>query len=276
MHDEGADRSLRAATALEPRGDGHYALTLSPAYTIMGHPHGGYLQCVMAGAALAGASDEGSAHVHATSITSNYVRALELGEVALRTEVRRIGRAVSFVYVALTQGDEVAVESLVTLGTLHDDTPLRYLDATVPALPALARCRRSTGSDELNIMRVVEQRLDPDSATFWDGHVSDRGEVRGWLRLDDGEATWSPASLLFAGDALPPATFPLGSSGWVPTLQLTCYVHRVPQGEWLRARQWALVVADGMVAEHCELFDETDALVASSSQLAMVRFPEGR
>jgi acyl-CoA thioesterase len=79
-----------------------------------------------------------------------------------------------------------------------------------------------------------------------------------------------------ASDAMPPATFPLGSSGWVPTLQLTTYVRRVPRSEWLRARQWCVVVADGLVDERCELFDDRDELVASSSQLAMVRFPGGR
>ena len=65
---------------------------------------------------------------------------------------------------------------------------------------------------------------------------------------------------------------PLGSSGWVPTLQLTSYVHQRPEGEWLRARQWCVVITDGVVEERCELFDARDQLVATSSQLAMVRF----
>jgi acyl-CoA thioesterase len=79
--------------------------------------------------------------------------------------------------------------------------------------------------------------------------------------------------LLFASDAMPPATFPLGSSGWVPTLQLTTYVRRIPASEWLRARQWCVVIADGIVDERCELFDARGELVASSTQLAMVRLP---
>jgi len=45
-------------------------------------------------------------------------------------------------------------------------------------------------------------------------------------------------------------------------------------GEWLRARQWCVVVTGGVVEERCELFDERDQLVATSSQLAMVRFPD--
>jgi len=35
------------------------------------------------------------------------------------------------------------------------------------------------------------------------------------------------------------------------------------------------VIADGIVDERCELFDDRDELVASASQIAMVRFPGG-
>ena len=105
------------------------------------------------------------------------------------------------------------------------------------------------------------------------GAASTNGEVKGWLRLDDGGGPWDAWSLLLASDAMVPGTFPLGSSGWVPTLQLTSYVRRIPTSEWLRARQWCIVIADGLVDERCELFDDRGELVASSSQIAMVRFP---
>ena len=269
-------RALRNAASVEPLGHGHYSLNLSPFYAVMGHPHGGYLQCAMANGALALASEEGSAHLHVTSMSTNFVCALELGPADIRARVRRVGRGASFVYAALYQDDVLGAESLVTLGTLKEDSVIRYQDAEVPNVNPLDECPQSTGRDDINILQVVDQHLDPASTGWWSGEFSSRGEVYGWLRLDDGDASWTPWSLLFAGDALPPATFPLGSSGWVPTLQLNSRVSRVPRGEWLRGRQWAAVIADGLVDERCELFDETGALVASSSQLAMVRFPEGR
>lgn len=266
--------ALRSAAAVEPLGDGKYTVQLSPVYTVAEHPHGGYLQCVMASGALAQASDEGAAHLHVTAISTNYVHSPAVGPAQLSVEVRRVGRGVSFVHAALSQLDVVTTESLVTLGTLHDDAVARYHDATPPDVAPLDDCRISAGDDELSIRRVIDQRLDPSNVAWWDGVLSTRGEVKGWLRLDDGEASWDPWSLLFASDALPPATFPLGSSGWVPTLQLTSYVHRIPTSEWLRARQWAVIIADGLVDERLELFDDSDQLVASSSQLAMVRFPK--
>jgi acyl-CoA thioesterase len=270
--DEG--RVLRTAASVEPVSPGVYSAQLSPFFTIMGHPHGGYLQCVIASAALAGASDEGSTHLHVTAVTTNFVNAPEVGAAELRVDVRRIGRGVSFVHVSLSQKGELATESLVTLGTLRDGSTVRYQYMRPFDMPALEKCRPSNVSDEVNISSVLEVRLDPAVTGFWDGQLSSTAEVRGWLRLE-GEDTWDAQSLLFAGDALPPATLPLGSSGWVPTVQLTSYVRRVPKSEWLRGRQLAVVIADGLVDERCELFDETGQMVASSSQLAMVRLPGG-
>ena len=269
MSDEYPDRSLRVATAVEPKGDDRYAAVVSAQYNVAQHPNGGYLQCVMANAALAAASAQGAHHVHPTSVTTNFVGSPENGPAELTVDVRRVGRGVSFVHVAMAQGGQVTTESVITLGTIDDASVARYTDAPRPSLRPYDELTRLPSQDARDIMQVLDIRLDPANPFV----ASDRGELRGWLRLDDGERDWEPASLLFASDALPPATFPLGSSGWVPTLQLTSYVHAIPSGAWLRARQWCVVVADGTVSERCEIFDKREVLVASSSQLAMVRFP---
>jgi acyl-coenzyme A thioesterase PaaI-like protein len=267
------NRSLRDAAAIEPVGPGRYAVEISDDYTILAKPNGGYLQCVLANAALAAASAEGSNHVHVTAITTNYSGAPSVGRAELHTEVRRVGRSVSFVHVELVQDDAVKCEALLTLGTIRDHVAVRYQDAPLPDLAPLDECLRRTVNEEIKLMQVVDFRLDPSSAVWLEGVASAKGEVRGWLRLDDGASQWDAWSLLFASDGMPPATFPLGSSGWVPTLQLTSYVHAVPSGEWLKARQWCTIINDGRVEEHAELFDSTDLLVATSSQLALVRFP---
>ncbi|HEY5438101.1 MAG TPA: thioesterase family protein [Acidimicrobiales bacterium] len=270
------NRSLRDAAAVEPLGPGRYGVTISDDYTVVGRPNGGYLQCVLGNAALAAATDGGAPHVHVTSITTNFMSAPSVGRAELLTDVRRVGRGVSFVHVTTEQESVVTTESLVTLGTLDGDSAIRYMDATPPDVAPREQCLRRTVVEEVKIMGVVDFLLDPSSAGWLDGGRSEKGEVLGWLRLDDGASNWDAWSLLFASDGLPPGTFPLGSSGWVPTLQLTTYVRRVPVGEWLRARQWCIVIADDTVDERCELFDERGEMVASSSQLAMVRFPEPR
>jgi len=277
MSDTALVTILRDAAAVELRSDGRYDVNLSQAYTVVGRPNGGYLQCVMANAAIAAAAAAGGPHLHATAVTTNYIGAPNVGAAQLEVDVRRIGRGASFIHVALYQNDVITTESLVTLGSLSEDSHLRYHDAQPPRVPALDDCVRSQqpANGDVNIMSVTDLRLDPACVLWTQGRVSDRAEVQGWIRLDDGASIWDAWSVLFASDALPPATFPVGSSGWVPTLQLSSYVRSIPASEWLRVRQWCVVIEDGLVDERCELFDDRDRLVASSSQLAMVRFPAG-
>ena len=265
--------ALREAAAVELASPGCWRVELSPIYTVMGRPNGGYLQCVMANAALAEGSASGAHHLHATSITTNFVHAADLGPAEVHVDVRRIGRGVSFVHAALCQGDAVKTESLVTLGVLSEDSSVRYSDATPFQVAPLEECHPIPSGAGPSFMGMLDLRLDPSCVGWWFGVRSERAEVKGWIRLNDGQAVWDAWSLLFACDAMPPATMPVGSSGWVPTLQLTSYVRRIPEGEWLRVRQWCVVIADGTVDERCELFDTRGELVASSSQLAMVRFP---
>jgi len=264
--------ALRDAAAVDPLGNGRYAVNLSEQYTVVGRPNGGYLQCVLANAALAEAAAQGGPHIHATAVTTNFIGAPELGPAVVVATVRRIGRGASFVHVALEQNGAITNESLITLGTLSERSAPRYHDAVPPILPPLEDCPRSEPNGVINILGAQDQRLDPACTTFARGELSEKAEIRGWMRLDDGQSQWDAWSLLFASDALPPATFPIGSTGWVPTLQLSSYIRSIPSSEWLKVRQWCVVIEDGLVDERCELFDDRDQLVASASQLAMVRF----
>jgi acyl-coenzyme A thioesterase PaaI-like protein len=262
---------LADAAAVEPDGDGRYLVDLAPQFTVFDYPHGGYLQCVLAGAAVAAASDAGAAHVHATAVSTNFISPPAVGPALLVTSVRRVGRGVSFVHVVLSQEGIVTTEALVTVGSLGESTPVRYQSSVPPAIADVRECIELPVHEGITIQQSVEFRADPSSAEWWNG-ARGPGELVLWMKLSDGGGPWNPWSVLLATDALPPATLPLGSTGWVPTLQLTSYVRRIPGSDWLRARQWCVVVAGGLVDERCELFDDAGEMVACSSQLAMVRF----
>jgi hypothetical protein len=91
------------------------------------------------------------------------------------------------------------------------------------------------------------------------------------VRFPDGRPH-DPLSLLYTVDCLPPATFAIGSTGWVPTLQLTAYVHALPAPGPLRVRQRATSVQGGLLDELCQVWDAEGRLVAQATQLAQVRF----
>jgi len=266
------------ATAVRPgQTAGTWAVELRDEFTIVnGHPNGGYLLAVLGRAALA-ALDQPDRHVVAA--TASYIAPPTVGPAAVHTEVQRRGRTASQVRAVFVQDDTPRVEVLMTLGAL-DSEPPQWGEVTPPDLPPEDVCREATrslrspitGEVEPPLAKVMALSFDPATLGFAAGRPSGAGELRGWLRFADGR-DWDPISLLLAVDALPPATFEVAMTGWVPTLTLTAYIRAVPAPGPLRVRFRANVIAGGKVDETCEVWDSADRLVAQSTQLAAIRMP---
>ena len=119
-------------------------------------------------------------------------------------------------------------------------------------------------------MDEVDLRLEPESSGFTRGEPSGRGELSGWLALPGGEH-FDPASLLYAVDAFPPATFDIEFSGWVPTLELNVYVRALPRPGPVRVLQRAELIDGQRVDESCYVWDSAGRVVAQGRQLAGIR-----
>jgi hypothetical protein len=263
------------ATAVEALGDGAYRAQLDESYSILGKPNGGYLLAVIARAACAEVVGRGINHPHCVAASASFVRAPSCGPCDVAVTVRRSGTKISQVHAAVVQDGRVAVDAVLSCGRLDATTEPRYEEPCPVVLPDLEHCPRvppgGPPGEGVSIMDRLELHLDPGTTGFSRGELAEVAEVRGWLRLPGGRG-FDPMSLLFASDALPPATFPIGSSGWVPTIQLSVYVRGIPAPGWLVARQRARLVSGGLVDEVCELWDSTGRPVVQAVQLAMVRF----
>ena len=266
------------ATEVRPRAEGFvHDAEVDGDWTIAGRPNGGYLLALLARAAVSSAAEvEGLAHPHALTASAHYLSAPAPGPAEVRAEVLRRGKRMSQVRSRLLQEGTARVEAVFTLGRLDPHAEPWWDDVPVPpdATPE-PRCTRSTGASapgglDLPIMAQVDLRLDPAVTGFTVGEPSGRGEVRGFLRFADGRPP-DPLSLLLAVDILPPATFDLGSTGWVPTLELTAYVRRVPAPGPLLVRHRARLVESDIVDEACDVWDARGRLVAQATQLAGVR-----
>lgn len=265
------------ATTVRAAGDGWWDVDLRDEFTIVnGHPNGGYLLAVLGRAAVAAVGDPDRSVVGATA---TYVTPPTTGPARVRTEVLRRGRTASQVRAALVQDEKVTVDVVMTVATLVD-APASWGAIPPVELPDEATCRadRRTGRsaipglDEPPLSKVLRISFDPAVLSFLSGEPSGRGELRAWLSLADG-SPWDPTSLLFAVDALPPATFEVAMTGWVPTLSLTAYIRAVPAPGPLSVRFRANVIAGGLVDETADLWDSTGRLVAQSTQLAAIRLP---
>ena len=264
-----------AATAVARIADGRYAATFDESYAVLGNPNGGYLLAVMARAATAHLEAMGTHHPYCLAASAEFARAATTGPAEVELAVHRAGTRISHVRATVVQSGKVAVEAELACGRLPEVPAVHYEQGCPVTLPPVEACERrpAEGLDGVNvaIMDRVDLRLDPAVTGFVRGELADVAEVRGWLRLADGRRM-DPFAMLFALDVLPPATFPIGSSGWVPTVQLSCYVRAVPADGWLVARQTARTVVDGLVDEVCELWDADGRSVGQAMQLAMVRF----
>jgi hypothetical protein len=272
------DLSFDAATRVEGTADPAVLRTdVHPLWTVGDKPNGGYLQALLGRVARERAGGDDWEPV-SSSIT--YLRPPELGPAEIRTAVLRQGRSATHVRAVLTQDGADLVDGVFVLSALPEVAAVRYDDIAPLRAPAPAASSalppHMPGGVRVGIMDVLDLRLDPASLPVSDGPPaagSPAAELRGWTRFRDGREP-DALSLLFFVDAIPPATMRIGSSGWVPTLQMSTYVRARPAPGWLGIRLTAHLVAAGMVDETTTLWDSTGAVVAQATQLARLRFAD--
>jgi acyl-coenzyme A thioesterase PaaI-like protein len=268
---------LQQATALTPLGDGRYAVDLRQEFAIGGNkPNGGYMLACLGRAAVTAASAAGATQPHPVSTGVSYLQSPDLGPAEIETEVGRVGRTASQVTARLLQDGRPLVVARFLLGTLTPGTTPFWGQVPPPDLTPYDECLPfGGGSGSGRLPNGTDMRFDPTHAlTFGsDGPSGDgSGELRAWFRFDDDRPV-DPVSLLYVCDAMPPATFTVVQTGWVPTLDLTAYVRAVPAPGPLRIRFRAQVIQDGFADEVCEVWDSADRLVAQSTQICALRLP---
>jgi hypothetical protein len=262
-----------AATRVTRAGDGRYEAFLDEQWSIGGRLNGGYLLAVMTRAAL---TEAGPGHEHPLAVTGAFAAAAPPGPALVTVEPLRLGRGTSVLRARLSAPDGGAayVEALVTAGRIAENEPV-LAGPPAPDLPPEERCPRAqvdTGPMHVPMLGQLAERLDPETAGFAVGRPSGAGELRAWVRFDDGREP-DLLALVMIADALPPPSFdvPGLALGWVPTLQYTVYLRAVPAPGPLKVRTVARSIGGGAVDESCDVWDATGRLVAVGSQLAAVR-----
>ena len=269
-----------AATAVRPTADDAvFETAVHELWTVGDKPNGGYLLALLGRAARTVARRHGGLEWEVQSSAVTYLRPPDLAPATVRTELLRQGRSASHVRAVLSQSGADLVDSVFVLSQLPAVAAARYDAVTPLRAPEPARCirllSRSPGRVTVGFLDEVELRLDPAALPFGESPPppGTPAELRGWSRFADGRAP-DALSLLFSLDAIPPATLMIGSSGWVPTLQMSAYVRARPAPGWLGIRIEANVVAEGTVDETCVLWDSGGRVVAQATQLARLRFPD--
>lgn len=269
--------TFEAATSVVPRdhdasGRGQYDVELVSEYSIMGaRPNGGYMLACLGRAALHAAQEAGSTHEHVISASAQFLSSPELGPAQIVTEIDRVGRSATQVSAVIGVGGVRGVRAQFTLGTLHEGSAPFWGEIVPCPFPALDDLAPSPMAGE----RGVTLQFDPDAGfqmTSDGWTVGGGGEFRAYLR-NETDDVFDTVGLLFAADGLPPATFGVVQTGWVPTLAITVYNRAVPAPGPLRLRFRVNVIHDGFADEICEAWDSEDRLVMQSTQLTAIRIP---
>jgi acyl-CoA thioesterase len=228
--------------------------------------HGGWLLETITDVAL-----RSTGHPHPLAVSAHYVAGPRIGPATVEVEPLREGRTVGSLRARLAQEGRPKVEALISTGTLPEPGSAPFLlDTAPPSLPAPEQCPRHELSGELErngITENLEVRLDPASTSWMRGQAGGSPQVAGWIRSATGRCV-DPLFLLTIADALPPVTFNLGITGWVPTIELTVLLRCQPVDGWLRVVQRARSVHGGWLDEECEVWDSAGQLVAQARQLA--------
>lgn len=269
--------TFNAATSIVPRGHDaagcrQYDVEFVDEYAIMGSkPNGGYMLACLGRAALDAAREAGSTHEHVIAASAQFLSSPDLGPAQIVAQVDRVGRTASQVNATIGLDGVAGVRAQFTLGTLHEGTVPFWGEIARCAFPALQDLAPSPTAGE----RGVSLQFDPDAAVQMteDGPIAvGGGEFRAYLR-DEVDDVFDSVGLLYASDVLPPATFGVVQTGWVPTLAITVYNRAVPAPGPLRLRFRVQVIHDGYADEICEAWDSEDRLVMQSTQMTALRIP---
>ena len=278
----GAAEFDTATTSTRRPGLPVYDLNVDAGWTVGPKPNGGYLLAALVRAAADEVVTNGADHPHPLAATAHFMRAPDPGPAEIAVQILRLGHGASQARATLSQAGRACVDVVVTLGRLEQPDRISPPWWTGPDPFEVAppeSCHRMPSAPPgsgftIPVMDRADTRLDPACLGFAFGQPTGRGELKGWISLADGRPA-DPYSLLFFLDALPPATFDLAPTGWVPTLSLTAYVRSWPAPGPLRVRQYVQSVHHDRIDEVCELWDSAGHLVGQATQLAAIRFPEG-
>lgn len=263
MSDTPTRTALSEALAMEMDGDTVHT-AVRDGFDVFGIPHGGYLAALAAKAVL-----EVSGQPDLFTVTTHFLRKAAVGPMDIT--VLRLGASRRFTtWQAMARQDgQVVVAALASVGDRTAIEGPAWSDLA-PWDPSGEDLSHPAGHPDLPFTapRVAEQfgqRIALSTVGFALGHAQDHAELRAVVEADEVDQL----TALVACDLTPPAAWnPLGSQGWVPTVELTVHLRARPSPGPMTIDVVTHHVRDGFLEEDALVHDATGTLVAQSRQLA--------
>jgi acyl-CoA thioesterase len=235
-------------------------------WSINGLPNGGYLMALLGNAMWRRSTKKSMAIV-----TANFIARCTPGGAALRIE--RIAASMQFerFQVSLLQDGKERIRAWGTFIDENIECVLNRCEAGPPAVAPLEQCIAIPQMPKFTLFDQMDVRLDPACTGWTTGTLVDKSEHKGWIRFKD-ERPYDAISLLLAADAFPPPVYASqGLAAWVPTIELSVNIRKMPATAWLKCIFRTRFITCGLLEEDGQVWDDTGELIAISRQIAQYR-----
>lgn len=253
--------------ALTPAGDSRWTGQVTDEWSVNGTANGGYLLALMAAAV-----GRHAPRSQTPIFTANYLKRCPAGPATITVAPMASSTQFDRFEIRLIQQDQENIRAWATFAGQSDACLAERIEAAPPAVADPDQCVGVPEMPRYTIFKHLDVRLDPACAGWMtDGRLSERSEQKGWLRFRQ-HRPHDLFSLIVAADAFPPAV--LASQGmvaWVPTIEFSVNIRRIPETAWIKAVFRTRFNTCGMVEEDGQLWDENGRLLAVSRQIAQFR-----
>lgn len=243
-----------------------YTSSITTNWSINGVPNGGYLMALVTNALLQ------SSQMKATPIiTTNFLNRCQPGGAMVSVERMFLSRNFDRLEARLEQEGKERIRAFATFADEKNECLLESYQAKAPDFKNPEECVPVPEIPEYSLFARMDIRLDPACTGWFEGKLSDRSEIKGWIKFKD-DRPFDLPSILLAADAFPPSVFTTqGMVAWVPTIECSINIRNLPTSEWLKCLFRTRFITCGLLEEDGEIWDKSGNLVAISRQIAQYR-----
>ena len=239
-------------------------------WSINGIADGGYLMAMLAKAMM-----QHSEMKSTPIITANFLNRCEPGDAKILIEKMTASRQFNRFQGSLRQNGKEKIRAFGTFSDENKDCPLESCETSSPALTELEKCLPVPEIPNYTLFSHLDVRLDPVCTGWLSGKLSDKSESKGYIKFKNHRPFDTPSILLIA-DSFPPAVLSSqGMAAWVPTIELSVNIRKIPTTEWLKCCFRTRFITCGLLEEDGEIWDQKDELIAISRQIAQYRASAG-
>jgi hypothetical protein len=239
-------------------------------WSINGIADGGYLMAMLAKAMM-----QHSEMKSTPIITANFLNRCEPGDAEILIEKMSASRQFNRFQGRLRQKGKEKIRAFGTFSDENRECLLESCEASCPEIAELGKCLPVPEIPNYSLFNQLDVRLDPACTGWLSGKLSAKSASKGYIKFKENR-TFDVPSILLIADSFPPAI--LSSQGmvaWVPTIELSVNIRKIPTTDWLKCSFRTRFITCGLLEEDGEIWDQKNELIAISRQIAQYRAPAG-